>query len=1838
MAAARERRLPFLAVAVAVLGAIGCRGHDTAENAGAFKNAPADGESPAVSHPPPSLEGAFTIESLGIAAGNDAGPSCASAGDPTLGVDAGASCTGALAAETFTYGLCACTTLEDSESLTTDGFDATKGAPDGGLGANVGANTSVSWSTASSIGGTLWTPGNVTASSASTVRGDLHLGGTLSASGTFTVNGNAFVEKTLPSAAKVKGTTTKIASLASPCNCSNIVPVAAITAAHRAPNNDDATIGLSPSALVGNNPPRVDLPCGNYYLSQISASLPLTIAVHGHTALYVDGNLQAAQALSFLVDPTATLDLFVAGTFVASQTLTLGSTANPAHCRAFVAGAKFTVSEALTFGCNLYAPSALVTLANSSTLYGSLLANAVHASGNAAVHYDTSVLNAASECCSAASCNGGNPCTVDACNGDGTCTHTLAANGTACSDGNACTANDTCQAGVCKGGAAVTCTASDACHTAGTCNTTTGVCSNPVAANGTACSDGNACTANDTCQAGVCKGARPSRALQATRATRPVRATRPRGSARTLVAANGTACSDGNACTANDRCQAGVCKGGTAVTCTASDACHTAGTCNTTTGVCSNPVAANGTACSDGNACTANDTCQAGFCQRCVAVTCTASDACHTAGTCNTTTGVCSNPVAANGTACSDGNACTANDTCQAGVCQGGVAVTCTASDACHTAGTCNTTTGVCSNPVAANGTACSDGNACTANDSCQAGVCKGGTAVTCTASDACHTAGTCNTTTGVCSNPVAANGTACSDGDACTANDTCQNGTCNGAPVTCTAPDQCSLAGTCNPATGACSSTPIAGCSNTSDHWTTGVGRPTPREGAGAVAAPVQNTLLLFGGENAGVPLADLWTWSRATGLWTVSYSGGPPARADAAIAYDSTRNRLVVFGGIARSPTGDMYLGDTWEYDPVAAAWSNPLPSTSPSPRAFAAVAVDSGRQRTVVFGGRSPGGPAESASVWEWDGSTWTQRQASAPPPGRAGSAMAYDSARARLVLFGGETVVSPQAGLVSGDTWEMDTATANWSSVPASNPPPARLGHGMYYDTARAKIVVFGGSSGAQLEFADTWEYDGPATSWVQRVTSVSPPARAGHALSYDPATGHGLLATGVTYSTTGAHSPELDDVWELDPIASTWSPRTVDLAPATYRPGTAYDVARQALVLRGSESHPAMWELAAGRWSAKDMLNGMTADFGQSFAGFSQANNQTVGANYSEISTNGAMVYDPGRARTILIEEGLDITNGLTPVVSPPAVWEWDGVQWQERQCPGGPPGMTNAAIAFDAAREKVVVAGGGQFSFQTWEIDAATCAWTQIRPLAQPPPRINAMMAWDSARGVSVLFGGLGPSAFLSDTWEWDGVAQTWTERGGSSNPPGRESAGLAFDSGRSRLVLFGGSTGTFGTFYNDVWEFDGVAGAWSLVAPAGGSPSPRMNPSFIYDPNRGRLVLYGGGAFDPTVTITDLSVLSDLWEWDGAAWTPRILGASPSARSGAAGGWIPARNMCVLFGGVHGDGERALLDDTWIWRNGSWSIASGALADMAPSAWVSGAATAIQPPPRAGHAFAVGLENGQFNTDVGLLFGGEGESGLLNDTWMWNDQTFTWTQQEPNLSPSARTGHAIATMPGVGFLLFGGSDATGAILGDEYVWDVAFGGWQLQFFAAPSARTEAAMATDVLRNKIVLFGGRGPSGALADTWEYDIIGETWTQRTPATAPAARFGHSLFFDPSRGTVILVGGTGTGPVTNDGDAWEWNGYAGTWSQVFANTGLGPRSGAVGFFDATAGRSTVFGGLAYGASGAAVGTYGDTSVLVRANEQGVNGVACAQGTACASGSCVQGLCAVSAPVTP
>jgi hypothetical protein len=84
--------------------------------------------------------------------------------------------------------------------------------------------------------------------------------------------------------------------------------------------------------------------------------------------------------------------------------------------------------------------------------------------------------------------------------------------------------------------------------------------------------------------------------------------------------------------------------------------------------------------------------------------------------------------------------------------------------------------------------------------------------------------------------------------------------------------------------------------------------------------------TVLLFGGGIATtspiVPFGGTWQWNGVH--WTERQDMGPAARMAAALAFDATRNRYVLFGGAGAPPAGSpdnfTALGDTWEtFDPA-------------------------------------------------------------------------------------------------------------------------------------------------------------------------------------------------------------------------------------------------------------------------------------------------------------------------------------------------------------------------------------------------------------------------------------------------------------------------------------------------------------------------------------------------------------------------------------------------------------------------------------------------------------------------------------------------------------------------------------------------------------------------------------------------------------------------------------------------------------------------------------------------------------------------------------------------------
>ncbi|MEI6775568.1 MAG: kelch repeat-containing protein [Chloroflexales bacterium] len=909
-------------------------------------------------------------------------------------------------------------------------------------------------------------------------------------------------------------------------------------------------------------------------------------------------------------------------------------------------------------------------------------------------------------------------------------------------------------------------------------------------------------------------------------------------------------------------------------------------------------------------------------------------------------------------------------------------------------------------------------------------------------------------------------------------------------------------------------------------------------------------------GGRQEDVVLAQ----SSVEAAWT---QGEIPARSDPALAYDATRQRVVLFGGYV---INGSYLNDTWEWN--GTTWTQRMPANSPPARYGNTLAYDATRQRVVLFGGLGSSGYLND--TWEWDGTTWTQRMPANSPPDRYYHALAYDTTRQRVTLFGGQN----SSGFLN-DTWEWDGTT--WTLRTPASSPSARYGHALAYDAIRQHVILFGGYNGNSLN--DTWEWDG--MTWTLRTPTLSPPARYSHALFYDATRQRVVLFGG--FGSSGI----LNDTWEWD--GTMWTLRTLASSPpARYSHAMAYDATRQRVVLFG------------GYGSNGSFLNDTWEYDGTTW------NRQLPSASPPARTSHNALAYDATRQRVILFG-GQDSSGFLNDT------WEWDGTTWMQRTPASSPPARSSHAMAYDATRQRVILFGGFGSSGilnDTWEWDGTT--WNQIAPSTSPPARSSHAMTYDAARQRVVLFGGDGVTT-LNDTWEWDGT--TWTQRThastptapatntaistplvsltapatntaistplvsstapatntatsnptatstamdtatstptatstatatntatSTSSPPARSSHAMAYDTARQRVILFGGSRrGIGGGFLNDIWEWDGTT--WTQITSAT-SPPARSSHAMAYDATRQRVVLFGGSGSNGG------GFLNDIWEWDGTTWTQITPATSPPAQSSYVMAYDTARQRVVIFSG----------NDTWTY--------DGTRCRLAISDYFTQPGTHTSP--------ALAYES---NGDT-LLFGGRNGTTPTNDTFRWNGSG--WKQVTPlNLPPSARSGSRLArNSDGSRLLLFGGMDGTSAYLNDTWIWDSANDDWLIQAPATkPSARALSGLTYDRNRSVWVLFGGQSSGGYLGDTWEYN--GTDWTQRTPATSPPTRSNATLTYDPVRGRAVLVGGQGDTGLFDD--VWEWDGT--NWANVTPAQRLSARTGHGAAYDSTRSVIVVSGG--------------------------------------------------------
>jgi hypothetical protein len=336
--------------------------------------------------------------------------------DPGPPIQLGNACAGALASQLGRFALCSCSSLVLDRGLFTEGGSMPGGPPGGPPIAAAGTDGSFQAGGPVQVAGTL-VAGGAGASFARTsvVFGNLRSAGTIGSNALLTVGNDAFANGDVLGKVDIQGTlhipdgfniTPGVSAsdvhrepvvVPPPCNCAAgpALDPLSLAKAHVAAN-DNPHITLNPDAFAGPNMVNgLELPCGQYYLSQISGPGP-DIKVHGHTALFVAGDVRVDGGMRIFVDPGAELDLVIGGNVSVGSGQLGGLPASAV--RFWVGGKSIHFGAGATVNGTVYAPSASFSSDGDLDATGSLFGHDFQPAGDLSVRFDRLILDAGMAC------------------------------------------------------------------------------------------------------------------------------------------------------------------------------------------------------------------------------------------------------------------------------------------------------------------------------------------------------------------------------------------------------------------------------------------------------------------------------------------------------------------------------------------------------------------------------------------------------------------------------------------------------------------------------------------------------------------------------------------------------------------------------------------------------------------------------------------------------------------------------------------------------------------------------------------------------------------------------------------------------------------------------------------------------------------------------------------------------------------------------------------------------------------------------------------------------------------------------------------------------------------------------------------------------------------------------------------------------------------------------------------------------------------------------------------------------------------------------------------------
>jgi hypothetical protein len=356
------------------------------------------------------------------------------------------------------------------------------------------------------------------------------------------------------------------------------------------------------------------------------------------------------------------------------------------------------------------------------------------------------------------------------------------------------------------------------------------------------------------------------------------------------------------------------------------------------------------------------------------------------------------------------------------------------------------------------------------------------------------------------------------------------------------------------------------------------------------------------------------------------------------------------------------------------------------------------------------------------------------------------------------------------------------------------------------------------------------------------------------------------------------------------------------------------------------------------------------------------------------------------------------------------------------------------------------------------------------------------------------------------DTWVYDFASDEWVKGSSDGAPFQRIGHSLLYDSARDRVLLFGGEG--FGT-NTETWSLDPALNWRKVEAPFDPYSTPVDNPAVVYHEVADSILVFGG---EGAVGDTSQLIMLNLSHLDWRSLSPFT---SPGERSGHQMVYNSQDQIAFLFGTLS---KIPSLDTTGLFSldNNTW--------------WFPGG---VGPDRRLDHSMAYDSVNNRV-----VLFGGSNESQLFSDTWVFNFQNNSWIEVITNPTPSGRKDHSMAFDPSSGsVLLFGGQGDAGRF-DDTWIFNVSTQRWQkMNPTTSPSGRFGHSITVDESTGKAVLFGG-----------DDGIPGEIW-KRKLGNSPIRMAGVPLQSPTDPNYSPAVNNNGTILVVNDGSLraiWTQNG--------------------------------------------------------------------------------------------